>query len=204
MQVRDRCTGFQHRASFARCWKPLRLARRSGGPNPARVFNRAARQRSLPQAAAAPLETLGGCLCGMRQRRDPLGMRRCSYPCRFVNRVSRPRYPSAACPSVPSLTSAFSSPGSSLTRIVCTVSESSILVMPNAFLPASLRDAPTRWVSVPSRMMKRSWKDSVRLTVSSGYWALKVSMSLAVSLARSRSEERRVGKECRSRWSPYH
>src|SRR5256885_8463606 len=25
-----------------------------------------------------------------------------------------------------------------------------------------------------------------------------------VLLARSRSEERRVGKECRSRWSPYH
>ena len=24
------------------------------------------------------------------------------------------------------------------------------------------------------------------------------------TLARSRSEERRVGKECRSRWSPYH
>ena len=24
------------------------------------------------------------------------------------------------------------------------------------------------------------------------------------SMARSRSEERRVGKECRSRWSPYH
>ena len=23
-------------------------------------------------------------------------------------------------------------------------------------------------------------------------------------LAKSRSEERRVGKECRSRWSPYH
>ena len=28
-------------------------------------------------------------------------------------------------------------------------------------------------------------------------------MLLAV-LVRSRSEERRVGKECRSRWSPYH
>ena len=26
----------------------------------------------------------------------------------------------------------------------------------------------------------------------------------AVAYARSRSEERRVGKECRSRWSPYH
>ena len=25
-----------------------------------------------------------------------------------------------------------------------------------------------------------------------------------VQLVRSRSEERRVGKECRSRWSPYH
>src|SRR3712207_8830210 len=27
---------------------------------------------------------------------------------------------------------------------------------------------------------------------------------LLASLAPSRSEERRVGKECRSRWSPYH
>ena len=25
-----------------------------------------------------------------------------------------------------------------------------------------------------------------------------------IGQARSRSEERRVGKECRSRWSPYH
>src|SRR5215211_5043483 len=27
---------------------------------------------------------------------------------------------------------------------------------------------------------------------------------LAAELGRERSEERRVGKECRSRWSPYH
>ena len=27
---------------------------------------------------------------------------------------------------------------------------------------------------------------------------------LSMSVTRSRSEERRVGKECRSRWSPYH
>ena len=27
---------------------------------------------------------------------------------------------------------------------------------------------------------------------------------LAISPANGRSEERRVGKECRSRWSPYH
>src|SRR5574341_354716 len=29
-------------------------------------------------------------------------------------------------------------------------------------------------------------------------------MAVAVCAALSRSEERRVGKECRSRWSPYH
>ena len=29
-------------------------------------------------------------------------------------------------------------------------------------------------------------------------------LSLPIVLASSRSEERRVGKECRSRWSPYH
>ena len=29
-------------------------------------------------------------------------------------------------------------------------------------------------------------------------------MALAVSVTMYRSEERRVGKECRSRWSPYH
>ena len=29
-------------------------------------------------------------------------------------------------------------------------------------------------------------------------------MMLAQAFAMARSEERRVGKECRSRWSPYH
>ena len=27
---------------------------------------------------------------------------------------------------------------------------------------------------------------------------------ISIALKRTRSEERRVGKECRSRWSPYH
>ena len=35
-----------------------------------------------------------------------------------------------------------------------------------------------------------------------GDGALK--MELTADMVRSRSEERRVGKECRSRWSPYH
>ena len=31
-----------------------------------------------------------------------------------------------------------------------------------------------------------------------------VDVPVLENLLRSRSEERRVGKECRSRWSPYH
>src|SRR2546425_11235094 len=38
-------------------------------------------------------------------------------------------------------------------------------------------------------------------------WVMKklgVAWVISVSAVGSRSEERRVGKECRSRWSPYH
>ena len=31
-----------------------------------------------------------------------------------------------------------------------------------------------------------------------------IDLHVAVQLSQHRSEERRVGKECRSRWSPYH
>ena len=34
-----------------------------------------------------------------------------------------------------------------------------------------------------------------------GVWAI---VEIALTLRKTRSEERRVGKECRSRWSPYH
>src|SRR3712207_3700833 len=36
------------------------------------------------------------------------------------------------------------------------------------------------------------------------YWVMPVAIALIVNSNRYRSEERRVGKECRSRWSPYH
>src|SRR5260221_10612335 len=36
------------------------------------------------------------------------------------------------------------------------------------------------------------------------FWLLLSIYFLAISNSRLRSEERRVGKECRSRWSPYH
>src|SRR3712207_9451836 len=47
-----------------------------------------------------------------------------------------------------------------------------------------------------------------QVTVSSGFplsgFFLAVSAATLFFLAALRSEERRVGKECRSRWSPYH
>ena len=40
----------------------------------------------------------------------------------------------------------------------------------------------------------------------SGYYAedKEAALKQALELIPERSEERRVGKECRSRWSPYH
>ena len=37
-----------------------------------------------------------------------------------------------------------------------------------------------------------------------GLKAIKILKSEGVNVTATRSEERRVGKECRSRWSPYH
>ena len=56
---------------------------------------------------------------------------------------------------------------------------------------------------------KINWKKEMKLAP--GYiviilWVIFTFMLLGWILAASlsRSEERRVGKECRSRWSPYH
>ena len=46
---------------------------------------------------------------------------------------------------------------------------------------------------------KRTWKNFVPWTTSI-WW----SVTRIRRICRIRSEERRVGKECRSRWSPYH
>src|SRR2546426_7697818 len=54
-------------------------------------------------------------------------------------------------------------------------------------------------------------KSTIAITTTSGVhaatiaeYALTVILALAHRVPRMRSEERRVGKECRSRWSPYH
>ena len=48
-------------------------------------------------------------------------------------------------------------------------------------------------------------RKALALLESEGYiQKIKGKKSIVLEKGRSRSEERRVGKECRSRWSPYH
>ena len=49
-------------------------------------------------------------------------------------------------------------------------------------------------------MIKAAYKGDVKAVQS---FLLK-GVNVNAELANARSEERRVGKECRSRWSPYH
>ena len=44
----------------------------------------------------------------------------------------------------------------------------------------------------------------IEYPVIQGGMAWVANAALAANVSKARSEERRVGKECRSRWSPYH
>ena len=62
-----------------------------------------------------------------------------------------------------------------------------------------------QWFASTSR--KRDEDERERIVASLRNVRVPLSLELGhtvLSLAHRRSEERRVGKECRSRWSPYH
>ena len=55
--------------------------------------------------------------------------------------------------------------------------------------------------------LANSWGFVLKVMAGVPAWALIVALggiALNIMFATLRSEERRVGKECRSRWSPYH
>src|SRR2546429_5879599 len=63
-------------------------------------------------------------------------------------------------------------------------------------------DQPIETVAVEGRFQRVAPVDVERVVKEKVHGAGLLSVDLAA--VRRRSEERRVGKECRSRWSPYH
>ena len=62
---------------------------------------------------------------------------------------------------------------------------------------------------VKTELRHREWAEQIQECQSSGMtvtaWCKEKGISQHTYYSRlNRSEERRVGKECRSRWSPYH
>ena len=53
-------------------------------------------------------------------------------------------------------------------------------------------------------IMKFSYREIRRRKIQAFKWRLETLRSMEKEELEFRSEERRVGKECRSRWSPYH
>ena len=64
----------------------------------------------------------------------------------------------------------------------------------------SILSADFAYLAKDLEMLNRSEADWVHIDVMDGVFVPNISFGFPVL----RSEERRVGKECRSRWSPYH
>ena len=58
-------------------------------------------------------------------------------------------------------------------------------------------------ISIGPKGFKKTFSTSGRVTTTVGIPGTGLSYSTSTKMGQ-RSEERRVGKECRSRWSPYH
>ena len=72
----------------------------------------------------------------------------------------------------------------------------------NGLVPAIIQDNETRKVLMLGFMNKEAYDKTVETGKVTFFSRTK--NRLWTKGEESRSEERRVGKECRSRWSPYH
>ena len=121
--------------------------------------------------------------------------------------------PVSAPPEIPKLAprewvkeNLFSSPFNSVLTVVTTII---LLAVFRGFL-SFIFNPVRQWDSTATNMqlfMTRAYPDEqyIRVWFCVAVLLILTGLSLAVWQAGStRSEERRVGKECRSRWSPYH
>ena len=61
-----------------------------------------------------------------------------------------------------------------------------------------------RDIFIPARERMHEGREGITLEQETGSNYPVYYIATALENERARSEERRVGKECRSRWSPYH
>src|SRR3712207_9151778 len=79
-----------------------------------------------------------------------------------------------------------------------------------AALAPSTRMLVTRNTTPSSRILSNRAKVCARKSAfvwyvpAKGWVPITVQLTSSATCSKKRSEERRVGKECRSRWSPYH
>src|SRR2546427_9243225 len=85
--------------------------------------------------------------------------------------------------------------------------EEFVLVFPQTSMPGAISAAERLREAIAGAAFDYDGGALPQVTVSLGLVELERSANPLELLARAdgaRSEERRVGKECRSRWSPYH
>ena len=72
-------------------------------------------------------------------------------------------------------------------------------------IPVTVMDRNGKYIPNLRKENFRVWEDGVEQQVAYfGSTEKPFTVALMIDTSGSRSEERRVGKECRSRWSPYH
>src|SRR3989454_12773255 len=70
--------------------------------------------------------------------------------------------------------------------------------------PAAARESVKRSIASAHRLAASGIREAARRCAEAGHELCGCAVLVGTGMPDWRSEERRVGKECRSRWSPYH